>query len=230
MAGLGVFLSVGGLWAPCAAVLRPEKRRDAAVTGGGGTPLLPEAAGRRCYFEDLFCCVGFPGVEDRGKFVGSVWCDEDMDVVRHDDEFVKPVTVAIEVRQGLDNAVAGFGDFENARSVPGIEPLLKACLKALVVFLAGGWIVRFRVRQEPLLALPHPGLELRLRNRVAKAEGHKIRHSILTPMRQASGDIARVTARIEESSSGVPPLSVFGGRSFVPCLEEAAGRRCYLFT
>ena len=75
---------------------------------------------------------------------------ECVNVIGRDDTFLQAITLSVEMAQ------SGFHNFPHGRfaqntfTVTGVEPRLNSLREALVKFLTGGVVVRFRMRGLPL--------------------------------------------------------------------------------
>ena len=109
-----------------------------------------------------------------------------MNVIGGDNEINQVITLPVEKLKRRFHGSAISGVAKRTTPVGRIQPRLQASGKQPVEFLAGWRIMRLGVLRKPLFQFLFPHIQLGLRKRIGGPKGHKISHSVLTPVWQVS--------------------------------------------
>src|SRR6266496_5374904 len=127
-----------------------------------------------------------------------VFCqlNEHVHVIRHNDERIEDISVAIEMSQRVGYDCGHTWFFENALAMSPVEPLLAIVMKSLLIFVFSGRIPRFGMKFAPGLYFFLPTSKNALRHRIRQSEGHKVRGVLLCPMWQITPILLNFSVRV----------------------------------
>jgi hypothetical protein len=133
-----------------------------------------------------------------------VFCqlNEHVHVIRHNDERIEDISVAIEMSQRVGYDCGHTWFFENALAMSPVEPLLAIVLKSLLIFVFSGRIPRFGMKFAPGFYFFLPTSKNALRHRIRQSEGHKVRGVLLCPMWQITPILLNFSVRVHCTKFG----------------------------
>ena len=115
-----------------------------------------------------------------------------MHMIRRHDKTAESISLVIEMPQHiLDNRTAS-GNFENARTVPLVKPMMNTDRKQFVVLGESIVAARVRMAPQPFFPFAPPLIQLSLRKGIGQPERDEIYDPFLAPMREIRpGDVDR---------------------------------------
>src|SRR2546421_12734436 len=84
------------------------------------------------------------------------WLKKRMDVIRHDNEAVEEVALAVEMPERVRNNLRRLTFPQETGAVPMIEPAFTAFEESLLIFVGSLRIPRFRMMSQPIRKLLFP--------------------------------------------------------------------------
>ena len=132
-----------------------------------------------------------------------------MDVIRHDDERIEIVALAVEMPEGVGDDARGRGLAKEAGAVAGVEPVVDLAAESLVVSGLGFRIPRLGMMTEPRVFFILPFGELSGGDGVGEAIGDEVIDLALLPVGETVLVDGDVGIRVEERRAGILPALVF---------------------